>query len=106
MATRMKPRVMSAKVKSRQQSRRSGGPRRGTASDDLGRTTLSTLLGEFSDAISLVTVVHRSLTAREDDPAGDEEVTLGLALRLLRFAYDRLDLVSMRPSGRLPPSAR
>ena len=102
MATRIRARATSSKVKSRYQSRRSRGPQRKATSDDPARTTLSTLLGEFSDAISLVTVVHRSLAAREEHPAGDEEVTLGLALRLLRSAYDRLDVASMCPSRRLP----
>ncbi len=102
MATRIRARATSAKVKSRHQSRRSRGPQRKATSDDPAQTTLSTLLGDFSDAISLVTVAHRSLTARDDALAGDEEVTLGLALRLLRSAYDRLDVASMCPPGCLP----
>ena len=54
---------------------------------------LTALLGELSDAISVVTVVDRSLAAQELAGAGDEEVTLRYALSLLRTVYDRLDRV-------------
>ncbi len=55
------------------------------------RPDLSSILGDFSDAISVVTVVQRSLAAQELAGAGDEEVTLRHALILLRTVYDRLD---------------
>ncbi len=54
---------------------------------------LTALLGELSDAISVVTVVDRSLAAQELAGAGDEEVTLRYALSLLRTVYGRLDRV-------------
>ena len=49
------------------------------------------LLGELSDAISLVTVVHRSLAGRDASGIGDDEVALRHALGLLRAAYTGLD---------------
>jgi hypothetical protein len=52
---------------------------------------LTTLLGDLSDAISVVTVVDRSLAGQELTGAGDEEVTLRHTLALLRSVYDRLD---------------
>lgn len=52
---------------------------------------LTALLGDLSDAISVVTVVDRSLAAQELPGAGDEEVTLRHALTLLRTVYDQLD---------------
>lgn len=48
-------------------------------------------LGDLSDAISLVTVVYRSLATRETAGIGDEEVALRHALKLLRAAYSGLD---------------
>lgn len=59
---------------------------------------LITLLGDLSDAISVVTVVHRSLTALEIAAVGDEEVALRYALTLLRSTYSALDLVSCQSS--------
>jgi hypothetical protein len=59
---------------------------------------LFTLLGDLSDAISVLTVVHRSLTAQEIASVGDEEVALRHALSLLRAAYTALDMASL--SGR------
>lgn len=55
-----------------------------------------TLLGDLSDAIAVVTVVHHSLAAREINAVGDEEVVLRYALTLLRAAYSALDLASCR----------
>lgn len=49
------------------------------------------LLGRFSDALSLITVVHRSLSARESGPIGDEEVALGRAIDELKAVYNELD---------------
>jgi len=58
----------------------------------------STLLGELSDAIAVVTVVHRSLEAKEIMDVGDEEVTLRYAISLLRRAYTALDMASLHSS--------
>jgi len=52
---------------------------------------LNATLGDLSDAISVVTVVDRSLAAQELAGAGDEEVILRHALSLLRTVYERLD---------------
>lgn len=57
---------------------------------------LFTLLGDLSDAISVVTVVHRSLAALEIAAVGDEEAALRYALTLLRTAYSALDMASFR----------
>lgn len=54
------------------------------------------LLGDLSDAISVVTVVHRSLEAKEIAEVGDEEVALRHGLTLLRAAYTALDVASLR----------
>jgi hypothetical protein len=66
-----------------------------SASDDLD---LLALLGDLSDAISVVTVVHRALEARVIAGVGDEEVTLRYALTLLRTAYSAFDLAFLRLS--------
>jgi hypothetical protein len=57
-----------------------------------------TLLGDLSDAISVVTVVHRSLAALEIAAVGDEETALRYALTLLRSTYSALDRVFCRLS--------
>lgn len=54
------------------------------------------LLGNLSDAISVITVVHHSLEAKEIAEAGDEEVALRHGLALLRAAYSALDMASLR----------
>ena len=59
---------------------------------------LCILLGELSDAISVVTVVQRSLAALEIAAVGDEETTLRYALTLLRTTYSTLDRVIFRSS--------
>jgi len=56
------------------------------------------LLGDLSDAIAVVTVVHRSLEALEIRAVGDDEVALRYALTLLRAAYNALDIASLRSS--------
>jgi hypothetical protein len=56
------------------------------------------LLGNLSDAIAVVTVVHRSLEALEVRAVGDEEVALRYALTLLRAAYSALDMASLHLS--------
>lgn len=60
------------------------------------RPDLLPLLGDLSDAISVVAVVHRSLEAKEIAEAGDEEVALRHGLGLLRAAYTALDMASLR----------
>lgn len=57
-----------------------------------------TLLGNLSDAIAVVAVVHRSLEALEVRAVGDEEVALRYALTLLRAAYSALDMASLHLS--------
>ena len=54
------------------------------------------LLGDLSDAISVITVVHHSLEAKEIAEGGDEEVALRHGLALLRAAYSALDMASLR----------
>lgn len=60
------------------------------------RPDLLELLGDLSDAISVITVVHRSLEAKEIAEVGDEEVALRHGLALLRAAYSALDKASLR----------
>lgn len=60
------------------------------------RPELLELLGDLSDAISVITVIHRSLEAKEIAEAGDEEVALRYGLALLLAAYSALDLASLR----------
>ena len=62
------------------------------------RPDLSTLLGNLSDAIAVVTVAHRSLEAREIAGAGDEEAVLRYAISLLRSAYTALDVAFLTSS--------
>lgn len=76
-----------------------------TTSDVIARTTtipserdLITLVGDLSDAMSVVTVIHRSLAASEIAAVGDEEVALRYALTLLRSTYSALDMISCRSS--------
>lgn len=59
---------------------------------------LCTLVGDLADAISVVTVVYRSLAALEIPAAADEETALRYALSLLRSAYSALDIASCRAS--------
>lgn len=75
----------------------SGSPANATAapprmSEDVD---IDTLLGNLSDAIAVVAVVHRSLEALEVRAVGDEEVALRYALTLLRAAYSALDMASL-----------
>jgi len=57
---------------------------------------LFNLLGDLADAISVATVVHRSLAALEIAAVGDEEAALRYALTLLRSTYSALDRLSCR----------
>ena len=59
---------------------------------------LCSLLGELSDAISVVTVVQRSLAALEIAAVDDEETALRYALTLLRTTYSTLDGIIFRSS--------
>jgi hypothetical protein len=62
------------------------------------RPDLTTLLGDLSDAIAVVTVAHRSLEAKEVAEVDDEEVVLRYAISLLRSAYTALDVASLNSS--------
>lgn len=70
-----------------------------------GEVDILTLLGDLSDAISVVTVVHRPLEAKEIAEVGDEEVTLRHGLALLRAAYIALDVFSLRLSSPRAPGS-
>ena len=63
------------------------------------------LLGDLSDAISVITVVHQSLDAKEIAEVGDEEVALRYGLALLRAVYSALDLASLRLSSPHAPGS-
>lgn len=52
---------------------------------------LPAILGRFSDALSLLAVVHRSLSLQEFAGVGDEEITLRRAIDELKAVYDELD---------------
>jgi hypothetical protein len=67
------------------------------------------IMGQFSQALSLVIVCHRSLEAQPSAGVGDEEETLRRAIRLLKDVYNEIDRVSFattktqrRPSS--PPA--
>lgn len=65
---------------------------------DSAAPDLMVLLGDLSDAISVVTVVHHALAAKEHAGLGDEEVALRYALTLLQTAYSAFDLAFLRLS--------
>jgi hypothetical protein len=56
---------------------------------------LQNILGRFSDALSMMAVVQRSLSARESDGIGDEEVALRHAIEELKAVYNELDAASV-----------
>ncbi len=56
---------------------------------------LQGILGRFSDALSLIAVVHRSLCARESAGTGDEELALGRAVDELKAVYNELDAAAV-----------
>jgi hypothetical protein len=58
------------------------------------RPDLNTLLGEFSDALSLLAVAHGSLASKELRGTGDEEVAIRHALGALKGIYRDLDRAS------------
>ena len=103
MPNRLKTRVASARAKLPRHSGRPDRLRKSrTTSAANARATLLALLGELSDAISLITVVHRSLATQETGGAGDEAVALRHALDLLRATYNGFDMAPSR-SHRLRP---
>ena len=55
---------------------------------------LSDALARFSDALSLLTVIHGSLSAKELPGTGDEEVALRYARDMFRAAYNARDQAS------------
>ncbi len=57
---------------------------------------LPAILGRFSDALSLLAVVQRSLSLQEFSGVGDEEITLRRALEELKAVYDDLDSAAPR----------
>jgi hypothetical protein len=61
------------------------------------------ILGRFDRALSLLTVCHQSLAAKESAVVGDEEEVLRQGIRLLRNVHQELDrsgtkVKSHRPS--------
>lgn len=56
-----------------------------------GRPDLQQILGRFSDALSMISVVQRSLSSQEFTGIGDEEVALRHALDALKSVYNALD---------------
>ena len=59
---------------------------------------LCTLAGDLADAISVVTVAYRSLSALEIRAVADEETALRYPRSLLDSAYSALDIASCRAS--------
>ncbi len=53
------------------------------------------ILGRFSDALAMIAVVGRSLSARESSGIGDEEVALRRAIDELKAVYNELDAVAV-----------
>jgi hypothetical protein len=52
---------------------------------------LSSILGRFSDALSVLAVVQRSLSLHEFAGVGDEEITLRRVIDELKAVYDDID---------------
>jgi hypothetical protein len=52
---------------------------------------LASILGRFSDALSLLAVAHRSLSVQEFAGVGDEEITLRRVIDELKAVYDEID---------------
>lgn len=76
----------------------SSGPASAGAAATSPTLDLISLLGDLSDAISVVTVIYRSLVALQISAVEDEETALRYALTLLRSAYRALDIASCRSS--------
>ncbi|MGH8150642.1 MAG: hypothetical protein ACRETB_11800 [Steroidobacteraceae bacterium] len=88
---------------------RNGASRRAHAGSASAGADLPDLLGRFSDALSLISVVQRSLAAQESARIGDEEVALGRAIDELKAVYNELDasaatLPSAMATHLAPPS--
>ena len=64
------------------------------------------ILGRFDQAISLVTVCHQSLAAKECTDVGDEEEVLGQSIRLLKQVHSDLDRSTARIKGKRGPRLR
>jgi hypothetical protein len=77
------------------QSRHAGGtgPQKSTSplAPEHDAPDLHAILGRFSDALSMIAVVYRSLSAQESAGAGDEEVALRHAIDELKAVYNELD---------------
>jgi hypothetical protein len=54
------------------------------------------ILGRFDQALSLVTVCHQSLAAKEGADIGDEEEVLRQGIRMLKDVHRELDCDAMR----------
>lgn len=52
---------------------------------------LPSILGRFSDALSVLAVVQRSLSLHEFAGVGDEEITLRRVIDELKAVYDDID---------------
>jgi hypothetical protein len=95
MPNRLKTRASPPRAKPPLHSERPDRLRKSrTTSAANARATLLALLGELSDAISLITVVHRSLATQETGGAGDEAVALRHVLDLLRATYNGFDMAA------------
>lgn len=57
---------------------------------------LPDILGRFSDALSMLSVVSRSLAARDFAGTGDEEIALRRAIDELKAVYNELDAAAAR----------
>lgn len=108
MGTRIKAQMTLSTPKSPRRTARSHRLQEShpKGSVETARTALFLLLGELSDAISLVTVVHRSLASRDAAGVGDDEVALRYALNLLRAAHTGLDLACDDSKHGSPSSMR
>jgi hypothetical protein len=60
----------------------------------------------LQEAISLVTVCRRSLSAQEVPEAGEEDLALQLGIRLLQRVYDELDAFESSPPKTRSPRRR
>lgn len=107
MGTRIKGQLTLSTPKSQRRTARSHQPQESSAKGSAGTAhTDLFLLGELSDAISLVAVVHRSLASCDAAGIGDDEVALRYALNLLRAAYTALDLACDHSKPRSSSSMR
>lgn len=64
---------------------------------------LHEILGRFSDVLSVLAVVQRSLALQEYSGIGDEELTLRRAIDELKSVYNELDTATLRLQP-VPPS--